>query len=134
MNEFPSSWADDALRLLAEAEAWVRRVGFPTSGEDDAAGASVPEATAVQHAEPGPEATPVPDSEPEPLYEPQMTADAARSVWREATDEIPLTTDAAECEWCPLCRLLRAARTARPDLVDQFAAVVRHLVRDGHGL
>ncbi len=64
--------------------------------------------------------------------EPETTAESSRKVWKDATDEIPLTTDAAECEWCPVCRLLRAVRTSRPDLVDQFTAVVRHLVRDGH--
>jgi hypothetical protein len=51
-------------------------------------------------------------------------------VWGQATYVAPtphIATGAPECQYCPVCRAIAAARTSGPDLVDQVMDVGQSL-------
>jgi hypothetical protein len=42
-------------------------------------------------------------------------------VWETATTEPPVSAEAPECAWCPICRAARRARQSGPGLASQVA-------------
>jgi hypothetical protein len=131
MSQQPEQWAQEALRILGEAERWVRRMaGGPSEdvGEPDEPGM-----------EPGRETKAPPKTESveapaEAVPESRSTAETFEPVedaWQEATDRVHIATGAPECELCPMCRMIRVMRRVRPDLAAQLVKVLEQVDREG---
>lgn len=125
MSQQPEQWAQEALRILGDAERWVRRIsagGREETSEPASPPASEPASDVVSEPVAEPVAEPVRGRFDEPLG-------ADEDPWAEATDRI--ANGAPECELCPMCRTIRAVRTFRPDLATQLIKVLDQVNREG---
>jgi hypothetical protein len=120
MSQQPEQWAQEALRFLGEAERWVRRM---SAGGREEVSEPATEPEPVSEPVSSPAEAPVEEQVVEPMGQEE-------DPWREATDHVPFG-NAPECEFCPMCRTIRAVRTFRPDLATQLIKVLDQVNREG---
>lgn len=77
---------------------------------------------------------------PDPSGEPvgDLGEEAAKLLavlagWTRAVDE-HVATGAPECQWCPVCRVVHAVRTTRPEVREHLAAAAGSLLQAASGL
>jgi hypothetical protein len=128
MSQQPEQWAQEALRILGEAERWVRRI---SGGSEEVSEPAEPD---VEPDEQLTEPEPIAGTPEERVPSSRITAETFEpvdDVWGEATDTVHIATGAPECELCPMCRMIRVMRRVRPDLAAQLVKVLEQVDREG---